>query len=321
MRKKQVESYTGILKADNYTFGEGLQTLLLFTILSPIHFIGLRLYPSAYIKIIRPFNAAMSAGAVCLGAWISASRLSPLNIAILAMVAANATGFGNVINDIFDMETDRISHPDRPLVRGTISRANALIYAILLAVFALGAAFTISPLFGTAALIPLLILVIYAITLKGTPLAGNVIVSLLVAYALLYGGLSAPHLLHLVIPALLAMLLNFSREIIKDIQDVQGDRAAGLTTSATLSPQLLKNILFLCNGIYLALLFLPYLLGHFGAVYAAIVLFFILPLNVYRLFLLNRRDWSNRVVTISLLLKVEMASGLFALAIDRLFTN
>jgi geranylgeranylglycerol-phosphate geranylgeranyltransferase len=277
------------------------------------------LHPSAYLKILRPFNAAMSAGAVCLGAWISASRLSPLNIAILAAVAASATGFGNIINDIFDMETDRISHPDRPLVRGTISRTNALIYAIVLAVFALGAAFIISPLSGIAALLPLLILAIYAIAFKGTPLAGNVIVSLLVAYALLYGGLSAPCISHLVIPALLAMLLNFSREIIKDIQDVKGDQAAGITTSATLPSPFLKKLLFICSGMYLPLLFLPRLLGHFGAVYAVIVSITALPLHICRLFLLNRPDWEYRVSVISLLLKIEMAFGLVALAIDHLF--
>ncbi|MBN1575143.1 MAG: geranylgeranylglycerol-phosphate geranylgeranyltransferase [Chitinispirillaceae bacterium] len=279
------------------------------------------MHPLSYLKIIRPPNAAMAAGAVCLGAWISSARLPLWSISILAAVAVCAAGFGNVINDILDVGTDRISHPDRPLPSGTMGRTGAITYGALLALFALAGAFLVGPRFGIATLLPLMLLIIYAIRLKATPLAGNVIVSLLVAYALIFGSLGAPQFHHLFVPALLAMLLNFSREIIKDLQDDPGDRTAGIITSAALPFALLKRVLFICSGIYALLLFLPCLLGHFGTMYAVIVFTAVIPLHIRRLLLLLRPDWRDRVSTISLLLKIEMISGLLALAIDRCFTG
>ncbi len=263
----------------------------------------------------------MASGAVYLGVWISSAPLSLLRSTILAAVAACATGFGNVINDVIDIDSDRISHPDRPLPSGQLSTANALVYGIVLAVLALTGAFFVGSRFGIATLIPLLLLTLYAIRLKGTPLAGNLIISLLVAYALIFGSIGAPKVHQLFIPAVLAMLLNFSREIVKDLQDDRGDRAAGIITSAALPHPLLRRILYVCSGVYALLLFVPFLLGHFGILYVLIVAIAAVPLHIRRLVLLHRPDWNTRTAVLSLLLKIEMFSGLFALAIDRIFTK
>ncbi|MBN1306611.1 MAG: geranylgeranylglycerol-phosphate geranylgeranyltransferase [Chitinispirillaceae bacterium] len=275
----------------------------------------------SYLKILRPLNAAMAAGAVCLGACISSTHLSWLSIGILSAVAACAAGFGNVINDTLDVKTDRISHPDRPLPAGAMSRTGAVIYSVILALSALAGALFVGPRFGIAALLPLVLLTLYAIRIKATPLAGNLFVSLLVAYALIFGSLGAPQLHHLFIPALLATVLNFSREIIKDIQDERGDRAAGIITSASLPPALLKKILLICSGIYALLLLLPFLLGHFGVMYAVIVFTAVIPLHIRRLLMLRRPDWRTRIPMMSRLLKIEMATGLLALAVDRCITG
>jgi geranylgeranylglycerol-phosphate geranylgeranyltransferase len=168
--------------------------------------------------------------------------------------------------------------------------------------------------------VPLLILTLYAFRLKGTPLAGNVMVSALVAYALLFGSLGAPHFTHLLIPAVLAMLLNFCREIIKDVQDAPGDRAAGISTTAVLGEKAVRRIIYGCSIVYFALLFVPALLGHFGIVYAGVVAATALPLSFLRLRKLHRPDWPTQCASISTLLKIEMLAGLLALAIDRLAT-
>ena len=273
-----------------------------------------------YLTILRPVNAAMAAGAVWLGAWISSSPLSTWAITLLGTVAFISTGFGNVINDILDRHTDRICHPGRPLPSGRMSIRNAYGYLVILGVAALFTAFRIAPLYGYATAIPLVVLVLYALFLKGTPLAGNLLVSLLVAYSLVFGSLNAPGFHRLVLPALLAMLLNLSREIVKDIEDKPGDTAAGIATTAILPQKLLKVILLACSVLYGMMVLLPFFLGHFGFAYVIVVAAAPLPLHIYRLRLLLKSAWTVHCGTMSLLLKIEMLFGLAALAADRLTT-
>ena len=275
----------------------------------------------AYIKILRVQNAAMAAGAVFLGAWIAESVHTVFQTALLALAAILATGFGNVINDILDLETDRISHPDRPLPRGLISVTAAGWYAGLLVAGALAASWSVAPRYCFATFFPLMLLSLYAFFLKKTPLAGNILVSLLVAYTLLFGAIEAPFRLRLIIPALLAMLLNFTREIVKDLQDETGDRAAGMTTTASLPRRTLLAILYGCSSVYLPLLFIPSLTGVCTLVYAATVGVLVIPLHMMRLMLFFRYRLVSRLGKASLSVKLELLSGLAALTLDRLFRS
>jgi 4-hydroxybenzoate polyprenyltransferase len=90
----------------------------------------------------------------------------------------------------------------------------------------------------------LIVLTFYSLFLKGIPLIGNIVVASLVAYSILFGAINADGFKTLIIPALLAFLLNLSREIIKDIQDEKGDRATQVFTSAKLPSLLLKTLIY-----------------------------------------------------------------------------
>jgi|LFRM01.1.fsa_nt_gb geranylgeranylglycerol-phosphate geranylgeranyltransferase len=275
---------------------------------------------SAFIKILRPRNAVMAGGAVVLGYWLTGSEFSVRNMIFLVLAAIASTGFGNVLNDILDISTDRISHPDRPLPRGDISINQASVYSVLLVITALFLSFSVSPAHGLATFIPLIILLLYAFFLKGTPLAGNIVVASLVAYALLYGGINRPVFHILFIPAFLAFLLNLPREIIKDIQDEKGDKIAGYTTTASLPRSLLKGIIFGCSGIYISFLFIPFILSQFGFIYGLVSLSVVLPIHIKRT-ILFRADMEKMLFRISALYKVEMIAGLAAIAADKFFLS
>lgn len=261
----------------------------------------------------------MATGAVLLGAWIGESSLHWYKTLLLAVAALFSTGFGNVINDIFDHETDRISHPERPIPQGHITLKSAVIYSVLLGTGALASAVSVAPLFGFATLIPVLLLLLYALFLKRTPLAGNIIVSILVAYALLFGALQAPFLSRLFIPALLALLLNFTREIIKDVQDKAGDTASGITTTAILRENTLLHIIRINSIAYLLLLYIPFISGTATVLYAITVSATALPLHIFRTSLLLRHKLNGNIALISRLVKTEMLAGLLALSLDHLF--
>jgi geranylgeranylglycerol-phosphate geranylgeranyltransferase len=271
-----------------------------------------------YIKITRPKNAVMTAAAAALGFWLARSDGSMRSLFLIAASSACAVGFGNTLNDVRDAEADRTNHPDRPIPMGEMSSNAALVWAIVLAACALTASGLASAYHFAGCLIPLAMLGAYALWLKGVPLLGNTLVSLLVAYALLYGGLGAAHFRHLLIPAFLAFLLNLSREIVKDIQDRPGDTMQGLATTADLSPSLLRGLLLWLGVVYALNMFVPFVLGHFGMVYLGVCAAALLPVHIAWFALLVAKG-ERALSRVSSLIKWEMLGGLAAMAADRLF--
>jgi len=255
----------------------------------------------------------MAAGAAVLGGWFGG--VAAADRFLLALAAACATGFGNTVNDLADMATDRVSHPRRPLVSGAASRSGAVIHALGLAALALAAGQGVSPLHAAGVAAALAVLLAYALWLKRVPLAGNIVVASLVAYPLVFGALRTEALGKLWIPAALAFLLNAVREVVKDIQDEAGDRAAGIRTSAALAEPMLRTIPVALSLAYLALLFVPAVLGHFGPAYALVCCAVVVPIHVWRSVKLYAGPWRERLREVSLLLKLEMVAGLAALAL------
>lgn len=271
-----------------------------------------------YLKLLRINNALIAAITVALGFWLSQSPYSAWMLVLLMIATIAATGFGNVINDILDIESDRISHPQRPLPKGDLSIHNAKIFSVVLILISLACGFVVSITHGIATLIPLILLILYARYLKGTPLAGNIVVALLVAYSILYGALNAPGFFLVIYPALFAFLLNISREMIKDIQDEAGDKAAGVMTSAALPHTLLRGMIYCISIVYLLFILLPYYNKSFGMPYLLISLTIIIPIHSYRSFLIMSIKWKSKLSTISTLFKIEMVSGLAAIAVDHI---
>jgi geranylgeranylglycerol-phosphate geranylgeranyltransferase len=270
---------------------------------------------TALVTIARPMNVLMAAVATLLGYWLGqADRI--LAMPLLVIATACATAFGNVVNDMRDVTTDRVSHPERPLPSGTLDMVSAAAYALILATTALASSYTASVSHGVGALTVLVVLLVYALLLKPLPLIGNLTIAMLVAFPLLYGAIGGASFHRLWIPASLAFLLNFSREVVKDIQDAAGDAAAGYRTSAVLPMGLLRTILAAISLLYLGLLFVPMMLGHFGVVYATICGLLVLPVHLWHSVLMLSPRYSGKLRTVSTLLKVEMLSGLAALAVD-----
>ena len=275
-----------------------------------------RLHP--FLRILRLPNAAMTAFGVFLGFWIGYTRQSPLSLLLLVIAGIASTGFGNVLNDILDRESDRINHPDRPLPCGEISPPAARAYACGLALLGLSCGFAADPIHGVGVIAALVLLALYAFRLKATALWGNLLVSILVAYPVVFGALGGERFGHLLLPALLACLINFCREAIKDIQDARGDAAAGITTTAALGTPLLRHILTGVSVVYAAGVFVPYALGHFGIVYLVVCLAVVLPLHVWWFRFWLGREYRRRLPAVSRAIKLEMAAGMAALALDQL---
>jgi geranylgeranylglycerol-phosphate geranylgeranyltransferase len=186
-----------------------------------------------YLELIRPGNCLMSVFAVFIGGllvirWDFSQflSLSPLYLALIAVLLI--TGAGNAINDYVDVEADRVNKPKRPVPSGRVPRKGALALSLLL--FALGIALAGIPPMNMVtfaiAVFNSFLLVLYSFYLQGKLLAGNLSISYLAGSTFLFGGASLGDMTLPLILGLLAGLATFSREIVKDVEDMEGDKLA-----------------------------------------------------------------------------------------------
>jgi geranylgeranylglycerol-phosphate geranylgeranyltransferase len=234
----------------------------------------------AKIEILRPFNCIMAGAAAIIG-FLIANQSNPVS-AILAFLAVFLlTGAGNAINDYYDREIDSVNRPERPIPSKRISQRAAFNYS--LALFAAGclAAGSLSSLCLAVACLNSVLLFFYARNLKSTPLAGNICVAYLTGSTFLFGGATAGFagLQANLIPFLLSFLATMSREIAKDIEDIEGDLQGGAKTLPILAGKKLAAAL---GAVFIMAAVVLSFFAPFGNVYLAIVmiadLFFIISM-------------------------------------------
>ncbi|KAF1078814.1 geranylgeranylglycerol-phosphate geranylgeranyltransferase [Methanogenium sp. MK-MG] len=184
-----------------------------------------------YLQIIRPVNALVAGIAVLLGVLVAGVEVTPVMFLLVLSVFC-ITGAGNAVNDYCDRDIDAINRPDRPIPSGAVSMRGAAIYSAILFLAGIACAALVHPAcFGIACLNSVL-LVAYAARLKGVPLAGNLVVSYLAGSIFLFGGAAAGLdglLLNLPLAGIVFLPMT-AREILKDAEDIEGDREGGAST-------------------------------------------------------------------------------------------
>jgi geranylgeranylglycerol-phosphate geranylgeranyltransferase len=183
---------------------------------------------NAYLEILRPGNAIMAVIAIFLMAIISGKFT--MEALLAAVVVFLVTGAGNSINDYFDHKIDAINKPERPIPSGRISLKTAGIYSISLFVVGILIAFYVNWLLGIIAFLSSLLMVYYARDLKTKGLIGNLSISFLTGLCFVFGGIAVGQIMVSVYLGFYAFLMTMAREIVKDMEDVEGDREEGATT-------------------------------------------------------------------------------------------
>ncbi|MDI6639344.1 MAG: geranylgeranylglycerol-phosphate geranylgeranyltransferase [Methanocellales archaeon] len=151
-------------------------------------------------------------------------------IALAFIVGCMITAGGNAINDFYDAKIDAVNRPDRPIPSGRISPRNALLFSLSLFVIGIVLSCFINPICLLIALVNSLVLIYYARALKRTILWGNMCIGYLVGSTFLFGGAAVGALVITSVLFMLAMLATIGREIVKDIEDMEGDRKEGIMT-------------------------------------------------------------------------------------------
>ena len=225
------------------------------------------------LELTRPGNAVAAGGLTFVGAFVAGGLSAPAPTAFAAIATVLATGGGNVINDYFDREIDAINQPDRPIPRGAVSPRGALLFSVLLFAVALGLTLLLPLLAIAIALINLVALVAYTELFKGLPGVGNALVAYLTGSTFLYGGAAVGgNLSPVVVLFALAASATMAREIVKDVEDVAGDREEGLRTLPIVLGR--RRALAVATGFVVAAVVAspaPYLLGTFGLPYLVVL--------------------------------------------------
>lgn len=173
----------------------------------------------ALIELSRVYNCLIAASATYVGYWLLAPPDSKawLAFAVVFLLCAG----GNAINDYFDRSIDLKTKPHRPIPSGRISPGTALAYSLLL--FSLSILISMKINFQVFALASAstVLLAFYSGVLKGWKLAGNVVVSLLVASAFIFSEAASGIQGITRILAYCAFSSNMAREIVKDIADIR----------------------------------------------------------------------------------------------------
>lgn len=168
---------------------------------------------------------------------------------ILSTVLIAAAGY--VINDIFDQDTDLENKAERVIIGKSISESRAYNLYTILNISGVAIGFYLSNVITKPSFVAIFILIaatlyIYATSLKQIIVLGNVVIALLLAFSVVIIGVFdlypiinsqnqvvLANLFSVLLDyALFAFLINFIREIVKDLEDMRGDNSQGIRTLA-----------------------------------------------------------------------------------------
>ncbi|MCK5402150.1 MAG: geranylgeranylglycerol-phosphate geranylgeranyltransferase [Flavobacteriaceae bacterium] len=270
--------------------------------------------------LFEPFNIDIT---------LNGFGFSLLVIATLCIAAA-----GNIINDLYDIDTDLINKPNKVIVSKSISEPMAFNLFLVFTIIGVCIGFYLSNLIDKSSFSAIFIfssalLYLYSTSLKQTILIGNIVVSALVAMSIIIVGLF--DLLPVVTPqnqqtqltvfkilldyACFAFILNLLREIIKDIEDIEGDTKAGMRTlPVVIGKNRAIKILF---GLSLIPLFavIYYVITYLYKQQIAVgyfLLFVIAPLLYFTIKIFNAKS-KKELHHLSNVLKIIMLFGVLSL--------
>ena len=272
----------------------------------------------SFFLFFRPFNIALGV----FTSWVvylligSSNMVEFYNLNLILICYMSGA---NILNDFLDINIDKINKPNRFLVKYPFTQK--YIFYLIVILFFIGSwkAWQIYPLAKSIALFLVLpLLIFYEIFLKKIPLIGNIVISLLVGSVFLYteAGLTNQIIITWKI-FILAFFLNLIREIIKDLEDINGDHQNNIQTFPIVYGQnqtiLLIRILSL---IFILISISPLYILNYSTYYIPLIFFSIhIPL-LYIIWGLRVNITTTKLHYFSNILKVMIANGIIIILLS-----
>lgn len=262
------------------------------------------------------------------------NSLNGMGIFLLITATLFIASAGYIINDVYDVETDSINKPNKRIIGKTFSEKIAFVLFIIFNIIGVLLGLNISRQVGLPALsvvfiITSALLYVYSTHLKGLILVGNIVIALLVAISILIIGLFEliptlnafnynlhKHVLKIIFNyTIFAFVVTFLREIVKDIEDVNGDYNVGhKTLPIAIGIKRTHYLVFILNTLFLCVV-TYYAVAKFYKQTIALVYFLVLiiaPLIYIAIKLLDTKPKTN-IYHISSMYKIVMFFGILSL--------
>lgn len=312
---KFLQAFIRLVRWPNLLFIGITQTLFVYSIVHPLIY---------------------SAGAV--------PNVRGLYFVLLVIASVLIAAGGYIINDYFDLNIDQVNKPDKLVVEKIISRRWVIFWHLILSVTGVALGFYVDwftrvKFLGVANLICVALLFLYSISLKKKMLVGNVLISLLTAWVILViGWCETSNLLQ---PSLLgsyteritritflyagfAFVISLIREVVKDMEDIEGDRKFGCTTMPiVLGINATKVfvavwLVVLTGALSIVQFYALIIKWWWSAAYS--VLFIIIPL-IYASKLLFKSNTSVDYYKLSNIIKAIMFTGILSMFFFKFYTK
>lgn len=329
---KLLPAFLRLIRWPNLVFIVLTQALFYYCIIIPL-LNGSPQHTAAYINGVPPAEIFFPA----FGFWMI----------VAASVCVAAAGY--IINDYFDLNIDLINKPSRLVVERIIKRRWAIVWhwvfsvtGVALSMYAgyllPGISAILLGLLNTGAV---LLLVVYSVSLKKQLLTGNVAIAALSAWVIviLYLGigksypLDADHLFRLdktkllrytLVYAVFAFITTLVREVIKDMEDMEGDSRNGCKTMPVIwgvnPAKVYAGVwIVVLIGLLLVLQFYTWRFGWYaGVVYVLLTL--TAPL-LYLLSGLKKALTPEHFHRLSTLTKIIMLAGILSMVFFLFYTK
>ncbi len=220
-----------------------------------------------FFQLIRYQNLAIIIFTLLFAKYFLISPASSLRFAndwvLLVFSTVLIAAGGYIINDFYDRKIDEINKPHKILIGNIFTPNFALYFYAGFNIIAVISGFFISSYIGLIEIFCVLNLYLYARYFKKIALLGNVLVAFLSALVvLIVNVLYLQHFPLVYIFGIFAFFISLIRELIKDIEDIEGDRTGGCRTFPILYGILnTKRLIYCLLLIFIAMLFtVPYYL-------------------------------------------------------------
>lgn len=269
----------------------------------------------AYGESIRPFTSLLGMAGAYIGGIVAEAPFLSTQL-LLAIIVVFLVGAGSMpFNDYFDRDVDVISHPKRPIPSKRLTPRETLYFALIL--FSLAAA--ISLFINLICFIIILatfgFLYSYEVLFKNQGFIGNIVVAFFSSMSFTFGGIAVGNPFASLLLSLITFFLFTGREVLKDVEDVKGDRLSRKTLPMKIGEYkaVLVASIFLVVAVFLSPL--PYLLNQLGIWYL-ITIILVDTLALYIIYQ-NLKDLRNTTQSVRLT-RIAAAIGIIGIILGAL---
>lgn len=248
------------------------------------------------------------------GFLIGMHTLNDVKLFLLSISTTVIAAGGYIINDYYDVKIDYINKPDRVVIGKSITRRYAILFHIVLSVTGIALGFYLSWRIAAVNMLSVFLLWLYSNNLKRLPFIGNFTVAFLTGLSVMVVDIFYRTENSLVvIYALFAFFMTLIREVIKDMEDLQGDNTFGCKTLPIIWGVRKTKIL-----IYAILIIFAGTVVLLNQLYKALpfkyhLVFLFLPL-LWLLFRLISADMKKDFTRLSTFCKIILLLGILSMA-------